>query len=184
MGTDAEPGTIANIAAVGGNARMDDTIRLQMIAEAVRYCQRVKEMGMPVAGYAKTPREAIYFAWTCRLGSKGKSAKYRSRAAAGRKWGGREIVYDHAIPYGYELKALMELTDVSPETVRPVLDKYDVCAIITADEDARLTAAGLQRNMPDDWDRLDPLARYKAVGIEIVENTNIPKQPLPSSLLT
>ena len=149
---------------------MDDTQRLQLIAEAAQYCQRVAAMCMTPAGYAKTPREAIYFVWTRRLGSKAKSAKYRSRAAVGRKWGRREIVYDHAIPYCYELKALMELTEVSPETVRPVLEKYDVCAIITADEDARLAAAGLQRNMPDNWDGIDPLARYKAVGIEIVEN--------------
>jgi hypothetical protein len=129
---------------------LDDTQRLQLIAEAVRYCQRVREMGMPVAGYSKTAREAIYFVWTCRLGSKAKSAKYRSRAAAGRKWGSREIVCDHAIPYRYELKALMDLKDVAPETVRPVLEKYDVNAIITADEDARLAAAGLQSKMPDD----------------------------------
>jgi hypothetical protein len=150
---------------------MDDVQRLQLIAETVRYCQRVAAMGMIPAGYAKTPREAIYFVWTRRLGSKAKSAKYRSRAAVGHKWGRREIVYDHAIPYCYELKALMELTEITPETVRPVLEKYSVCAIITTDEDARLTAAGLQRKMPDDWDRIDPLARYKAVGIEIVENT-------------
>jgi hypothetical protein len=152
---------------------MDDRGRLQLVAEAVRYCQRVATMGMPVAGYAKTPREAIYFVWTRRLGPKAKSAKYRSRAAVGGKWGRREIVYDHAIPYRYELEALMALTVVTPETVRPVLEKYDVCVIITADEDARLTAAGLQREMPDDWDKIDPLARYKAVGIEIVENINI-----------
>jgi hypothetical protein len=150
---------------------VDETQRLRLIVEAVRYCQRVAEMGMTVAGYAKTPREAIYFVWSRRLGSKAKSAKYRSRAAAGRKWGRREIVYDHAIPYHYELRALMELKEVAPETVRPVLEKYDVCAIITADEDARLTSAGLQRKMPDDWDQIDPLARYRAVGIELVENT-------------
>jgi hypothetical protein len=152
---------------------MDDTQRLELVAEAVRYCQRVAAMDMPVAGYAKTPREAIYFVWTRRLGSKARSAKYRSKAAVGLKWGRREIVYDHAIPYHYELKALMDLTELTAEKVRPVLEKYEVCAIITADEHARLTAAGLQRKMPDDWDKIDPLARYKAVGIQIVENTNV-----------
>lgn len=152
---------------------MDDTQRLQLIAETIRYCQRVAKMGMPVAGYSKTPREAIYFVWTRRLGSKAQSAKYRSRAAADLKWGRREIVYDHAIPYCYELEALMEMTEVTPETVRPVLEKYDVCVIITASEDARLTAAGLQHKMPNDWDEIDPLARYKAAGIEIEENIDI-----------
>lgn len=157
---------------------MDDTRRLEMVAEAVRYCQRVEAMGMAVAGYAKTPREAIYYAWTCRLGSKAKSAKYRSRAAVGLKWGQRKIRYDHLIPYCLELKALMALTVVTPETVRPVLEKFDVCAIITAEEDARLNAAGLQSRMPDGWDEIDPLARYKAVGIELLEN-NIQQPQAP-----
>ncbi len=149
---------------------MDDTQRLQLIVEAVQYCQRVKLMGMPAAGYAKTLREAIYFVWTSRLGSKAKSAKYRSQAAVGLKWGRREIIYDHAIPFSYELKALMELTEVTAETVRPILEKYEVCAIITADEDAMLTAAGLQSKMPSDWDKVDQLARYKAIEIVLVEN--------------
>ncbi len=38
---------------------MDDAGRLELVAEAVRYCQRVEKMGMPMAGYAKTPREAM-----------------------------------------------------------------------------------------------------------------------------
>jgi hypothetical protein len=154
---------------------MDDTERLQLIAEAVRYCQRVSAMGMSIAGYRSTVREAIHFVWARRLGSKAKSAKYRSRDAVGRKSGRREIIYDHAIPYRYELKALMDLTEVTPETVRAVLEKYDACVIITADDDARLAAAHLGSKMPDDWDGIDPLARYKAVGIEIVENTTISK---------
>jgi hypothetical protein len=152
--------------------QMDETGRLELVAEAVRYCQRVAKMGMPVAGYDKTPREAIYYAWTSRLGPKSKSARYRSRAAVGLKWGSREIRYDHAIPYRYELNALMALPVVTPETVRPILEKFDVCAIITAEEDARLSAAGLQSKMPGSWDGADSLARYKAVGIEILENRN------------
>jgi len=127
-------------------------------------------MGMPVAGYAKAAREAVYYVWTCRLGSKARSAKYRSRAAKGLGWGRREIVYDHAIPFGYELKALLELTELNPETVRTVLDRYEVSAIITADEDGRVRLAGFGRKMPNDWDGIDPLARYRAVGIEIGEN--------------
>lgn len=47
-----------------------------------------------------------------------------------------------------------------------------MCVIITANEDAQLTATGWKRKMPDDWDKIDHLARYKAVGIENVENTN------------
>jgi len=147
-----------------------DDERLKIIVEAVQYCQRVRAMGMTVAGYDKTVREAIYFVWTRRLGPKANSARYRSPAAVGLKWRSREIVYDHAVPYRFERMALMDLTEVTPETVRLVLEKYDVCAIITQEEDARLSAAGLKHSMPPDWDKIDPLARYKAVGIEIIDN--------------
>ena len=167
-----------------GSARMDEIERLQMIVEAVKYCQRVAAMGMPVAGYAKTLREAIYFVCTRRLGSKHKSARFRSSASVGRTWGRREIVYDHAIPFSYGLKALMELSEVTPETVRRILEKYDVAAIITADEDASLTAAGLRHKMPDRWDGMNPLARYQAVSINIVENKSIPKRHVRTQLIT
>jgi hypothetical protein len=153
---------------------MEETERLQLVVEAVRYSQRVKALGMPVAGYAKTVREAVYFAWTRRLGAKCKSATYRSIAANGKRWGRREVVYDHVVPYRYELAALMELSKVTSDTVRAVLEKYDVAAIITREEDDRLTAAGLQSKMPDGWDGIDSLARYKAVGIEIAENLEYP----------
>lgn len=149
---------------------MDDIERLEMVAEAVRYCQRVRDMGMPVGGYDPTPREAILVVWTLRFGPKAKAAKYRSRAAVGLKWGRWEICFEHAIPYRYELEALLALAEVTPETVRPVLDKFDVHAIITKAEHDQLSAAGLNSKMPDGWDGADALARYNAVGIELVEN--------------
>jgi hypothetical protein len=65
---------------------MSETRRLELIVEAVRYCNLVRQMGMPPGDYTKTPREAIYYTWTCRLDSKSKAAKYRSREAVGLKW--------------------------------------------------------------------------------------------------
>ena len=57
------------------------------------------------------------------------------------------------------------------ETVRDVLDRYGITVLITADEDERLNKAGLRNRMPTDWDGRDPLTRYKAVGIDVVENS-------------
>ena len=55
--------------------------------------------------------------------------------------------------------------------------KRSVHAIITADEHARLTALKLASKMPDGWDGADALARYKAAGIELVENAGFGKKP-------
>jgi hypothetical protein len=152
---------------------MDDTKRLQLIVEAVKYCKRAKSMGMKPSGYSKTLREAIHFVWTRRLGSKAQSAQYRSQVAVGLKWGRGEIIFDHAIPFRLELDALMGLPEVTVETVLRVLKKYDVSTIITKKEDVELNAAGYKSDMPSNWDGIDPLARYKAVGIKVVKNINI-----------
>jgi hypothetical protein len=59
---------------------MDDARRLELILEAVRYCQRVKEMGMSPACYSKALREPVHFLWERRGGTKAKAPKYRSKA--------------------------------------------------------------------------------------------------------
>jgi len=151
-------------------SHLPDAKRLELIAETVRYCQHVAKLGMPKTAYAKTMRETIYSVWTSRLGPKTKSARYRSREAVGLRFGRGKIRYDHAIPFRYELQALMNLSAVTPDTMRPILEKYDVHTIITADEDTKLAEKKLKSEMPEGWDGTDRLARYKAVGIEVLEN--------------
>lgn len=65
---------------------------------------------------------------------------------------------------------LLKLSEVSVTTVREVLNRYGVAVLITKEEDERLTQAGLRDEMPAGWDGSNALARYKAVGIELVEN--------------
>jgi len=83
-------------------------------------------------------------------------------------FGKREIVYDHAIPFRYIEAELLGLAEVTPQAVADVLEKKCVVALITTEEDRNLNAAGLSSKMPENWDGLDPLARYKAVGIDLV----------------
>jgi hypothetical protein len=151
---------------------MDDAKRLQLIAEAVRYCQRVADMGMPSSSYSKALREPVHFLWERRVGSKTRAARFRSRASLGLTFGDRLLVYDHAIPFKYLQSELLKLTDASADSVRDVLNKFSVVAFITREEDDALNRAGYGNGMPKNWDGVDPLARYKAVGIEIVDNTN------------
>ncbi len=150
---------------------MTESQRLALIVEAVRYCQRVKAMGMPVSSYSKALREPIYFLWECRE-SKNKEhvAKSRSRASLGIGFGTGELVYDHSVPFKYLQAELLALSEVTVETVATALSRYRAGVLITKEEDARLNAAGYRSKMPKGWDGADHFARYKAVGIEIVKN--------------
>lgn len=149
---------------------MDDEKRLELIAEAVRYCQRIKAMGMPSACYSKALREPVHFLWERRDG-KGKehAARFRSKAAAGMHLGGGMLVYDHAVPFKILEAELLRLQEVTVYTVHDILSKYGTVVIITKEEDGMLSRLGYRSRMPDKWDGLDPLARYKAASIEIIE---------------
>jgi hypothetical protein len=149
---------------------MEEARRIELIMEAIRYCQRVKAMGMPPSCYAKALREPVYFLWERRAATRLRAAKFCSKAAVGLRFGRGELVYDHAVPFNYLQKELLSLTDITPESVRDALERFTLCVLITKDENARLNAGGYGRSMPADWDRADVLARYKAVGIEVVEN--------------
>lgn len=150
---------------------MDDTKRLELITEAVRYCQKVKLLGMPANCYAKALREPVHFLWERRAGTKIRCAKYRSKAATGLRFGKGDIIYDHAVPFRFLQEELLALTPVTEQAVAGVLDRYGIIVLITKAENARLNAADYGRKMPKDWDGADPLARYRALGIDLTENT-------------
>ena len=77
---------------------------------------------------------------------------------------------DHAIPFTYLESELLQLGDVSPESVREVLREHEVRVLVTKLEDSLLSAKALRSKMPDNWDQADPLARYRAAGIEVIDN--------------
>ena len=130
-------------------------------------------MGMPASCYSKALREPIYLLWQKRTGrSKASIARFRSKNAAGLTFGNWQLVFDHAVPFKYLQTELLKLSDVNTRSVENVLDKFATVALITKEEDDLLNAAGYRSDMPKDWDRIDPLARYKAVGIVILENTD------------
>jgi hypothetical protein len=149
---------------------MNDSIRLALIAEAVRYCQHVKTLGMPPSCYTKALREPIHFLWERRAGSKSRCAKFRSKAAVGLQFGGGDLVYDHAVPFNYLQDELLSLSPVTEQAVARTLEKYGTIVLVTRAEDSRLSGAGYRGKMPPGWDGTDPLARYNALGIELVQN--------------
>jgi hypothetical protein len=73
---------------------------------------------------------------------------------------------EHAVPVSVIVK-MVDATDLSHEAIIPVLQNYLVVFYIRKADHARLGSMGLGRSMPADWDGLDPLARYKAAGIDL-----------------
>lgn len=149
---------------------MTDHDRLDLIAEAVRYCQRVAVLGMPVCCYSKAIREPVHFLWERRAGSKLRAASYRSLSARGLTFGSGNLVYDHAIPFVLLQRELLALADVTTVAVHRTLERYGTIVLITRDDDAKLTAAGVAHSMPRDWDRVDALARYRLAGVQLELN--------------
>src|SRR5437762_3111496 len=93
---------------------MDLTKRLELIAEAVRYCRRVSGMGMPSGCYTKALREPIFFLWECRdEKNKDRVAKYRSTSTIDVRRGTGSMRYDHAVPFKYLQDELLKLSDVT-----------------------------------------------------------------------
>lgn len=155
---------------------MDDSRNLELIAEAVRYCQRVAEMGMPSSCYSKALREPIYFLWQKKpRKSKASIAGFRSKNAIGLGYGKQQVVLDHAVPFKYLLAELLKLTEVTANSVEGVLrlEKFNTLVLITKEENDLLNASGYGSTMPKDWDGIDILARYKAVGIDVTDNISL-----------
>lgn len=145
---------------------------LEALCLTVRYCRKCKELNLPVRYFSTALRYAQDHWRHQRYGSssKDKTAQYRSKNAKGKRWRRDGLVYDHAIPFRYMLEEMLALAEVTPNSVRAVLEKFDVMVLITKEENARLNASGLKQEMPAKWDGADSLARYKAVCIELIPN--------------
>jgi len=126
--------------------------------EAAKYCRSVKAKGMPASGYGKALREPIHFLWEKRNGtSKEAAAKYRSLNAIGLKFGQDELRYDHAIPFSYVMKEILEVEDLSLNVLQEILEEKIVVCLITKEEDKKLKKLGLNSKMPENWDGKDSM---------------------------
>jgi len=84
--------------------------------------------------------------------------------------GSGALIYDHAVPFRYLQKELLDLRDVTRESVSNVLKKHCVVVLVTKEENDQLNNAKLGSKMPEGWNGADQLARYAAAGIEVVPN--------------
>ncbi|WOK08789.1 hypothetical protein RT717_09090 [Imperialibacter roseus] len=151
---------------------MSEEARLELILESVNYCKRVEAMGMPASAYTKALREPIHFLWERRNGTKLQAAMYRSLKSIDLKFGSGQLIYDHAIPFNYVQKELLQSSELSISKLREILDRSIVICVITKEEDRLLRSLGLAKKMPEGWNGEDRLARYKAANIEVKSDHN------------
>ena len=145
--------------------------RLDLILEAIKYCRKVRTMGMPPSCYTKSLREPVYFLWEMRNTSKKvEAARYRSLGSINYENGKGQIIYDHAIPFVLLQRKLLDGGFSTRADLMDLLQRYCVACLITKQEDDALNKAGLMRKMPEGWDEVDCLARYHAAGIALMDN--------------
>jgi hypothetical protein len=84
------------------------------------------------------------------------------------------LIYEHLVPKSYYIQQPSEQLAMQGKLtvydIHELLKKYWKIATITVAEDALLH----RRRMPPNWDEIDPLARYRAVGIELELNPYFP----------
>jgi len=79
---------------------------------------------------------------------------------------------DHAIPVKVIIKMLMDKPSLSEKVIIEILRQFYVSVTVTKYEHTVLLKnLGLASKMPNDWNGIDPLARYKKAGIQVIETT-------------
>ena len=79
---------------------------------------------------------------------------------------------DHAVPVKVVVKMLIDTPELTKDAVLEVLNKFYVSVVISEHEHtSTLKDLGLESEMPENWDGIDPFARYKHARIEIISES-------------
>lgn len=130
---------------------------IKMMIKVIKDCQEHKKMGTPNRVWS------TYFRYA--LNELEKDSALISTSA--RNNPDQKLIHEHTVPMRILRDKLMELTDITPESVSKVLNQFHVVTKITYEEDQKLKDSGLNLGMPKDWDGKNPFARYESVGILI-----------------
>jgi hypothetical protein len=79
---------------------------------------------------------------------------------------GAPVRSEHVYPLNLLTRDLLAAEPTVEAFGRIVAERL-VLAVITVEEDERLSAAGLSRSMPAGWDGHDPFDRYRAAGLDV-----------------
>ena len=149
---------------------MTESEKINLIIESIIYCKKVRDLGMPKPCYSKALREPIFFLWEKnRNKNKYDSSKFRSYSAKDIPNNSGNLIYDHVMPFNYVLEKLLAINPLDLESVRECLMTNLIACTITKEENNLLSKNGFSHKMPDDWDGVDPMYRYKKVKIDFYE---------------
>lgn len=77
---------------------------------------------------------------------------------------------DHAVPVKIIIKLLMESPELTKEGILEVLRKFYISVTISEHEHTSvLKNLGLESEMPENWNGIDPFARYKRARIKVIK---------------
>jgi hypothetical protein len=85
---------------------------------------------------------------------------------------GRRLTHEHTVPLSLLSEKVLSLETGDRETIRDTFRTHCRAALLTKEEDRKLSGAKLRSRMPPGWSSgEDVLARYSAVGIELLPPT-------------
>jgi hypothetical protein len=122
-----------------------------------------------------TLREAINHATDLPGHDNKKGAELVSKKAMGKIFCGDfdGLVGEHIVPVSVVSQRIKEQLPLTKSELASELKRFSQKAVITKEEDQKLKAAGLLKTMPSDWDGSNPLDRYNAVGIKVLNTAYI-----------
>ncbi|HVU28518.1 MAG TPA: hypothetical protein VHG71_12385 [Verrucomicrobiae bacterium] len=77
---------------------------------------------------------------------------------------------DHAIPLRVVCDRILDIEDLNHDKLHKIIADWLVLVELTVQEHREiLQKCGLSRNMPKNWDGVNPLARYQVAGIQLLK---------------
>jgi hypothetical protein len=138
---------------------------VEFILFAVKQAKEAESFGFSRNHCSRNLKTALDHHWRRRMLKLGQKARIpRSKAAQNLPL--RQCRIEHTVPVMVIVNRLMDMNPLTAEAVAELLQRLFIVRLVTAEEDTRLTAAGLRYSMPPAWDGSDMFARYSAVGIE------------------
>jgi hypothetical protein len=115
--------------------------------------------------------DQVLWVWT-EFDGKHVGCKYWSKEAVATRSKRNGLIHEHLVPRKIVRDKLFGLRKPTTEAVRRTLTNWCVGVVVTAEEDQRLNAPGLNSSMPKTWDKRDRWARYKAASIAIASEAD------------
>ena len=143
---------------------------LDYILFAVKQAKKAEKYGFTRNECSRNLKTALHQYWQNKeMGQHSQSQRKnlpRSVEADKRELKGLRL--EHVVPQMWFVNKLMDMDAPDKEKIGKLLKKHFRVLLVTKEEDAKLTKAGLRSDMPEGWDEENPWARHDAVGIKRV----------------